>query len=321
MDEETIDIILATYNGEKYIKEQLDSILNQTYQNIQIYIQDDCSQDNTRQILEEYGKKDDRVHIKYNEQQLGCVKNFESLFQDVTHKYFMFSDQDDIWIPTKVEDSYNLMKEKNSDLVFTDLETINEDGEVLAKSFLQLLGVKKNIHKNKGYKLAYLRNCVTGSTILAKREIIDKVVPIPEKKPMMYDWWIALVVSQNGKVDFLDKATVRYRQHQNNVLGAFGMKNVIQDFDEYREKYIDLKLAQFKIYVENKEVFEVPQIAELAKNAIIYFENIKSKRFFNFRYYSTFFKLYNMEYFSMRMKTFAMLNLPILGRILFKYMK
>ena len=312
-----IDILLATYNGEKYLKCQLDSILNQTHKNIRLLINDDCSTDNTRAILKEYEEKDNRIKVKYNEKNLGYVKNFEDLLKRVENKYFALSDQDDFWKEEKIEKSLNKLLEEDADLVFTDLEPVDEKLNTITPSMVRFMQMDKNIKKHQDYKLVFLRNCVTGCTILSKKELINKYIPIPTKKPMVHDWWMALIISQIGKITFLDEPTIKYRQHGNNQLGIYGMKNYIQDFDEYREKYIQLKLDQFNLYVENEQFFKNKELITLSKKAIKYLENIRTKRYFNFKNTRTFFEFYNMEFFSMRLKTYLMLNLPIVGRVLF----
>lgn len=316
-DDIQIDILLATYNGEKYLKCQLDSILNQTHKNIRLLINDDCSTDNTRAILKEYEEKDDRIKVKYNEKNLGYVKNFEDLLKRVENKYFALSDQDDFWKEEKIEKSLNKLLEEDADLVFTDLEPVDEKLNTITPSMVRFMQMDKNIKKHQDYKSVFLRNCVTGCTILSKKELINEYIPIPTKEPMVHDWWMALIISQIGKITFLDEPTIKYRQHGNNQLGIYGMKNYIQDFDEYREKYIKLKLDQFNLYVENEQFFKNKELITLSKKAIKYLEDIRSKRYFNFKNTRTFFELYNMEFLSMRLKTYLMLNLPIVGRVLF----
>jgi len=126
---EQIDILMATYNGEKYLREQIESILNQTYKNIRLIISDDCSTDESRKIIEEYEKKDERVISYFQEQNLGYVKNFEFLLTKVKNEVYMLSDQDDVWNDTKVEKTYNKLKQCDADLVFTDLEFLSSDEE------------------------------------------------------------------------------------------------------------------------------------------------------------------------------------------------
>lgn len=318
---EQVDILMATYNGEKYLKEQLESILNQTYTNIRLLINDDCSTDKTIEILKEYEQKDNRIYVQYNKENLGSIKNFENLLSRVENKYFMLADQDDVWMPQKVEKSLDKITKENADLVFTDLEAVDENLKTITPSVVRYMGFKKNIDKYNDYKLVFLRNCVTGCTIISKKELIKKYIPIPNKEPMVHDWWMALMIAQDGKLAFLDEPTIKYRQHSKNQLGIFGMKNYIQKFDEYREKYINLKIDQFKIYLENKEMFTNKKLIELSQKAVIYLNNIKTKKYINIKNYKTFFELYNMEYPIMRLKTFVMLNLPILGRVVYKIAK
>ena len=316
-DDIQVDVLLATYNGEKYLRCQLDSILNQTHKNIRILINDDFSTDGTKDILKEYEQKDSRIKVKYNEKNLGYIKNFEDLLSRVENEYFMLSDQDDLWKEEKIEKSLDKLLKEDADLVFTDLEAVDEKLNSIAPSVIKFMQMDKNIKKHQDYKLVFLRNCVTGCTILSKRELINKYIPIPTEKPMEHDWWIALVISQIGKIVYLDEPTIKYRQHGDNQLGIYGMKNYIQDFDEYRKKYIQLKLDQFKLYIKNEKFFYQKELIELSKYAIDYLEDISSKKYFNFKNYKIFFKLYNMEFFSMRIKTFLMLNIPLIARILF----
>ena len=97
---EKVDVLMATYNGEKYLKEQIDSILNQTYQNIHLIISDDCSTDGTRNILKEY-EENEKITVFYQENNQGYVKNFEFLLKQVSSELYMFADQDDFWLPEK----------------------------------------------------------------------------------------------------------------------------------------------------------------------------------------------------------------------------
>ena len=108
---EKINILMATYNGRRYLRDQIDSILNQTYSDFRLLISDDASTDSTVKILEEYEKKDSRVEIYCHEKNLGVVSNFEFLINKVRSEYFMFADQDDIWEPDKIEKSLKKLKE------------------------------------------------------------------------------------------------------------------------------------------------------------------------------------------------------------------
>lgn len=115
--EEQIDILMATYNGEKYLKEQIESILNQTYKNIRLVISDDCSKDRTREILKQY-EQDKRIEVYYHEKNQGYIKNFEYLLKQVKNDIYMLSDQDDVWLPEKVEKSYKTLIDNDADMAF-----------------------------------------------------------------------------------------------------------------------------------------------------------------------------------------------------------
>ncbi len=141
---EKVDVLMATYNGEKYLKEQIDSILNQTYQNIHLIISDDCSTDGTRNILKEY-EENEKITVFYQENNQGYVKNFEFLLNQVTSELYMFADQDDFWLPEKIEKSVEKLQKENLDLVFGDLEVVDENLKTLYPSFSKLMLLDRKI--------------------------------------------------------------------------------------------------------------------------------------------------------------------------------
>ena len=130
-----IDILLATYNGEKYLRDQIDSILNQTYADFNLIISDDASTDDTVKILEEYKKKDSRITVYIQEKNIGSNNNFEFLLTKVQNDYYMLSDQDDIWEKEKIEKSVKKIKETNADLVFSDLAVVDANLNIINESF------------------------------------------------------------------------------------------------------------------------------------------------------------------------------------------
>ena len=138
--DEKVNILMATYNGEKYLNEQIDSLLNQTYKNIQIIISDDCSKDSTKNILKQYEEQEpQKIKVFYQEKNLGYVKNFEFLLnyekEQEDSSIYMLCDQDDVWKEEKVERSLEKLKEGNYDLVFGDLEVIDENLNTKLKSY------------------------------------------------------------------------------------------------------------------------------------------------------------------------------------------
>ena len=316
--QETVDVLLATYNGEKYIREQIESILNQTYQNIRLIISDDCSKDNTPEILREYEKKDNRIELYIQEKNLGVVKNIEFLLSKVKNNYYMLSDQDDVWLSEKIEKSLETLTNKDADLVFGDLEVVDQDLKTIYPSFgdFMLLNNKINKYINSP-KLNYIYNCVTGCTVLAKKETIQKIVPLPGKsKYLIHDHWIGLMASIYGKVAYMPEKYIKYRQHGNNQVGTEKISHGFKKLDQVRELFINVKLGVFGTYVENNYRFP-ESMQELNVEIYDYFKMIQNKKNINFRKWGIFHKLYKTESFSYYMLNFIIMNLPILGRSLF----
>lgn len=313
---EQIDILLATYNGEKYLKEQIDSILNQTYTNFRLIISDDCSKDKTREILKKYNDK--RIITYFQENNLGYVKNFEFLLSKVENDVYMFADQDDYWLPTKVEHTYNKLKETDADLVFTDLEVVNEKLEQIKPSFNDYMLLSRKIKKYNDYRMQYLYNCVTGCTLMAKNKYFEYILPLPtESKYVIHDTWIACVMANKGKVAYLDEKTIKYRQHGNNQVGTDKISHKFTKLEDVRNLFIEVKLGLFTTYVKHDKIF-TEELKEQNKKALQYFEMLKTKKYLNFKGWTIFHKLYKTEKFSYYIENFMILNLPLITNIPFK---
>ena len=314
----TIDVLLATYNGEKYIKEQIDSILNQSYKNIRLIISDDCSKDKTQEILKEYEKKDNRIELHIQEKNLGVVKNIEFLLKQVKNKYYMLSDQDDVWLPEKIEKSLETLLKNNVDLVFGDLEVVDQDLKTMYPSFGDFMLLNKKIHKYiNSNRLNYIYNCVTGCTILAKKETIQKILPLPKKsKYLIHDHWIGLMTSIYGKVAYMPEKYIKYRQHGNNQVGTDKISHGFKKLDQVRELFINVKLGVFGTYVENNNRFP-EDMQKLNTEIYEYFKMIENKKNINFRKWKTFHELYKTESFSYYILNFVIMNLPMFGRPIF----
>ena len=315
--EEKVDILLATYNGEKYIKEQIESILNQTYKNIQIIISDDCSKDGTRQILKEY-EKNDKIKVFYQEENLGYVKNFEFLLKQVESNLYMLSDQDDVWKKEKVEKSVEKIESEKLDLVFGDLEVVDENLNTLYKSYNRYMHLIHKIKKyQKDYRLQYLYNCMTGCTIISRKNWIDKVLPFPtNSKYMIHDYWLGLVIALNGKVGYIEEPYILYRQHGKNQVGSKKASKTASKLEKVRNISINTRIGTFETYVMHEEIFN-EKLRKQNEKALEYFKMLKNKKNFNFRQWGIFFRLYKYESFSQYIKNFMVLNLPWIVKIVF----
>ena len=319
MNEDTIDILLPTYNGEKYLREQLDSILNQTYKNIRLIISDDCSKDSTPVILEEYKNKDNRIELYLQKENIGVVKGIEFLLGKVKSDYYMLADQDDVWLPLKVEKSMESLKKNNADLVFGDLEVVDQNLNTIYPSFGDFMLLNRKINKYiNSYKVNYLYNCVTGCTILSKKEFIKEIIPIPNySKYLIHDHWIGIVLALHGKLAYMSEKYIKYRQHGDNQVGTDKISHGFKELDQVRELFINVKLGVFGTYVQNEQIFP-KELQELNKKAYNYFETLKNKRNFNFKGWSIFHKLYKTETPIYYIENFVIMNMPFLGRKLFK---
>ena len=256
--EPKIDILLATYNGEKYIEQQIESIIEQSYQNFKLIIRDDNSSDDTVKIIYKLQKKySDKIQIYQSpNQRRGLIANFSELLSISNERYLMLSDQDDIWIPHKVEmlihEILSVERENSIStptLIHTDLIVVDEDLKKISNSYWRWAGLNPNI--GSVFSRLLVQNVVTGCTTIFNRPLADLCYPISEKA-LMHDWWIALVVSAFGIIRFIPNKTVMYRQHRANVVGArkWSIANVIlKTIHLFREKSIlDTYLEQAQIF-------------------------------------------------------------------------
>ena len=211
----TYDVLLATYNGSLYLKEQLLSILAQTYPPRRIVISDDMSSDSTLEVVHSFMNSSSiPIHLlPPSDFKLGCCKNFERLLTFSDSNYVMFSDQDDIWDLNKAEMLLLTMinNESRHDssyplLVHSDLRLIDSSGGALQRSFLKYQNL--NPAHNQWRDIA-IQNIVSGCSCLVNRQCIDLALPFPSSV-IMHDWWLALVASRMGKIIYLDTTTIRF---------------------------------------------------------------------------------------------------------------
>ncbi len=228
-----IAILLATYNGSKYLAEQLDSILNQSYENFVIVVRDDGSSDDTVALLNDYAvRQADKFHLLENDgTNRGASGSFSFLIEYVLENkqvlgladaYMMFCDQDDIWQPVKMERQARLMFQVEGSetdtpvLVHCDLHVVNAGLQPVADSFIRYQGLDA---RHNGFGQLLISNLITGCTMLINEAVAEKAIPVPAGA-IMHDWWLGLVAAAYGEIAFLPEPLVEYRQHENNALGA-----------------------------------------------------------------------------------------------------
>ena len=227
--EDKVDILLTTYNTKiEYLKQQLDSILKQTYANFNLIISDDCSTDiEVVKTLKEYEEKDSRIQVYIQEKNLGYTKNFEFVLTKSTAKYISLSDHDDIWYPTKIEECIKDIKKKNVDLVYCDAKQVDENGEVLHESYLRYKNIPI-INQNYNKKiLPFSRHIAIGCCQLFTKEVKNLMLPFTDKT-IAHDWHSLYIANNLKGVYCLDKPLMDYRLHGNNAFGGRSFKQNMQ---------------------------------------------------------------------------------------------
>ncbi|MFA5514950.1 MAG: glycosyltransferase family 2 protein [Desulfuromonadales bacterium] len=223
-----IEILLATHNGRSYLAQQIDSILRQTFTDWRLLISDDASNDGTRELARAYAQAHPgRIRVIDGlPQRGGACRNFAHLLRHSSADYVAFCDQDDCWHPDKLAASLEMMRalekvhgKDGPVLVHTDLQVVDEGGRVMTPSFWR----RQHLDPVRGRRLSHLlvQNVVTGCTMLINARLRDLCRSIPSGA-IMHDWWIALVAAVFGRIAHLPQATVCYRQHPGNAIGAPG---------------------------------------------------------------------------------------------------
>lgn len=214
------EILLAAYNGERYLEEQILSILDQDCDEWFLTVSDDGSGDSTKEILDRYVKEyPDRIRrIESGRQFRDAKEHFFFLLEKSTGDSVMFCDQDDIWEKDKVSSSRKLLRDDIPCLVCSDLKVVGEDLSLIDPSFFRYQGIREE-----DFKLSCLlyRNSVTGCTCLLNRKLVDLLLQIKDRRHMiMHDYAAALLAGIFGEIIVNKKAEVLYRQHGDNALGA-----------------------------------------------------------------------------------------------------
>lgn len=218
-----VDILMATYNGEKYISQQIESIINQSYEDWTLRIRDDASTDGTMVIVRQYARKyPEKIKFFENRENSGSPKaNFFSLIKDSDADVIFCCDQDDIWESDKIEITLKEFENINKPLlVHSDLSVIDENNNIVCKSMIkrQHINVKRT-----ALNQLIVQNVVTGCTMAINRQLADIIVE-PELLTV-HDWWIAVTASIFGIIKFINKPTIKYRKHNNNACGPQNMSS------------------------------------------------------------------------------------------------
>lgn len=217
-----ISVCLASYNGERYIKEQIDSILSQLESNDELIISDDGSTDNTIGIINGY--HDSRIKLLHNENH-GVNHNFENAIKQAKGDYIFWSDQDDVWLPNKVKTCVERLQDY--DLVVHDCLVVDKKLKTIYPSYF------KQFKSGPGYIKNIIKCSYIGACIAFKKDILSYVFPIPSKWPVYIDGWLASLTELNGKICFYNVPLIYFRRHDNNTSASAGKSG----FSLYKRLY------------------------------------------------------------------------------------
>lgn len=229
-----IYILLSTFNGERYLPFLLTSLKNQTELNWKLIIRDDGSSDQTLDILKKFQEENENVFLM-KQKNIGVKKSFNILIEEALKckdcEYIMFCDQDDIWEEDKVKKTFLKMQETEElhrdipVLIHTDLKVVNANLGIISFSMWDYEYINPSFNS---LNRLLMHNTITGCTMMLNRSLCEISFPIANES-IMHDWWIGLVASAFGKIDFIHEATIKYRQHTENSIGTknYGLRYII----------------------------------------------------------------------------------------------
>ena len=218
-----ITILMATYNGEQFIEEQVDSIRQQTEVNWQLIIRDDNSSDHTRAILKKLSQQDPRIYLLADHSHKGLINNFGALLdyarQHTQSTYYALADQDDIWLPEKLSTLIDKMDLQQPGMVFSDLIVSDQDGQTLHSSFMELTDFDPNTSML--FEELCWKNVAPGCACLFNNKLLAILKPLPDAKYLiMHDGYLVQIAASCGKLTYVDTPLILYRQHGHNETGA-----------------------------------------------------------------------------------------------------
>ena len=284
MGDKKFAILISTYNGEKYLKEQIDSLLNQTYKNIDIYIRDDASKDNTIKIIEDYMKNNDNIKLIRGEN-LGFVKSFFELLKSVEEAdYYAYCDQDDIWMEDKIqraEEYLSKLDENKPNLYFSNSDYYDGEMNFVAH------GNPKKVYNFRNS----LVECVSqGMTMCINKKTRDYIVENIPQNCVFHDWWTYMICAGMGNIVYDEKPLVKYRRHTKSVtaegknffeLQIWRIKKFLQSDDL---KKIRKQLKEYETYFGKELREEDKKVLSLFTKDRYSISNAMAKTFYHKRF-------------------------------------
>lgn len=256
MSESAALVLLSSYNGARYIGEQIESIRAQTFRDWRLLVRDDGSADETKSIVRELSALDDRIELLGdNRGNVGPYPSFGLLLAAAARtdaRYLFLSDQDDVWSPTKMAGQLEAVRSAEKShgashpiLAHSDLEVVGEKLEPIHRSFRQFQGFSHNFEDP--LRTLLIHNGVMGCTIAMNRALLDIALPLPAG--LHHDWWLGLCAATTGTVLTTGERTVRYRQHASNAVGAHARRAFLSRVAMHPLEFISESLAAFDVGV------------------------------------------------------------------------
>lgn len=212
-----VSVVMTTYNGSGFIHQQMESVLAQSYPNIEVIVVDDCSTDNTIEIVNSFREKHPGIKIYVNETNLGYIKNFEKGCRLATGSYIALCDQDDYWLPEKITKMQAAIGD--CPVIYCDSVLCNE----LLKPTGENISGKMNCRDFDNCLQQAIFCRIYGHATLINKDFLQKVIPFLDIIP--HDWWLCYTATFYGGIKYLNEPLVYYRQHANNIFGAAGIKS------------------------------------------------------------------------------------------------
>lgn len=212
MESQKVQVLMSTYNGEQFLREQIESVLNQTWKNLDILIRDDGSKDQTREILKDYRDNHSNIHI-YLEENCGVTRSFFELLKKSDADFVAFCDQDDIWMEQKIEKAVAKLRQEQGPVLYCS-------NKILADSTGNPMHQQDSRRRRPGFGNAVVECICTGCTAVMNRQLAEIIKTRLPDRAILHDWWSYLAACYVGTVIFDEHAYIKYRQHGQNVVGA-----------------------------------------------------------------------------------------------------
>lgn len=258
MDKPTISVAMCTYNGERYLVEQLNSLLTQTCLPNELVICDDCSTDGTLEILENFQKNVlFKVHIHKNGKPLGTTKNFEKAIRNCTGSYIFLCDQDDVWLPEKIEVLTNYLNQNPAvEMVFSNAKLVDENLKDLNRTqwdVVRFCGFQQaKWKKGRAINIMLGGNRITGCTTAFRSELAEISVPFPTDIPKtIHDTWLAWVATVRQSIMPLDVALILYRQHEAQQVGS--RPRILPEKIGLKERFLRPRIQKLAPIINERE--------------------------------------------------------------------